>query len=514
MSERLSHASMRGLAWQYASFAFQGVASFFVMVVLSRLLDSHAFGLMSICLIFTGLADLFAQLGISQALVQRQDLSDTHLRVGTYLSLVMGGALFAILFIASTAIGAFFGEPALVKMVQVLSFSLLIQSIAIVPEAQLVRRLDFRKIMIRDSVSYAIGYLGVGITLAMSGFGVWSIVAASTTQTILKAVLICAAQPPVKKPIYRKLEALQLLNFGIGFSLARMFNYAANKGDYFVIGRLAEVSQVGIYSRAYTLMALPATYIGAALEKVVFPAMAKAASDSSRISRMFLIGTSCVALLALPITALCAVTAEELISVILGNKWQGAIPIFQIMCFVIYFRTAYKLGDAVAKATGKVYARSVREAVYAALVISGSVIGLVLDSVRGVAVGVFFAIIVNFLLTAAFTLRALGISWRTYALVHLPGVLFGLVVGVSAFIAHSICDASHLPQWVSLASSWFVGSVAPLGLALLRPSLIGEHASTSFARMSEMLPPKSPFLHLVRRLAGNPLRYSSDCETK
>src|SRR5205085_7294251 len=119
-----------------------------------------------------------------------------------------------------------------------------------------------------EMATVALGYGAVGITLAVLGFGVWALVGGYLAQTLLKTTLLLAVQRHPLWPLLERRAAGELLYFGGAFTAARIGNYLAGQGDNLVVGRWLGAEALGVYGRAYQLMAGPAVLFGQVLDKV------------------------------------------------------------------------------------------------------------------------------------------------------------------------------------------------------------------------------------------------------
>src|SRR5262249_37148083 len=146
------------------------------------------------------------------------------------------------------------------------------------------------------------------------------------------------------------------------------------------------------------------------LDRVLFPTMVKIQDHAERLSLAYTRGVALIAMTVLPASAVLFVMAPELIHVLLGPKWGGVVTPFRIFAVGMILRTSYKMSDSMARATGSVYRRAWRQAIYAALVAAGAALGL-RWGVSGVAFGVLAAIAVNFFLMAQLSVSVAGVSW-------------------------------------------------------------------------------------------------------
>ena len=129
----LSARTLSGLGWSYLSTFCKALLSLLVLVVLARLLTPVDFGLQGIAWIFIALGARFGQAVVGPAVVQRHELTDRHIHVGFTLSMLIGIAIMAIIWLLAPPIGEFFNEPRASRILQVLSVIFVINGVGVIP---------------------------------------------------------------------------------------------------------------------------------------------------------------------------------------------------------------------------------------------------------------------------------------------------------------------------------------------------------------------------------------------
>lgn len=435
----LTDRTVRGLLWMGMSKASQALLNVIVLVILARLLSPTEFGIVGAALVVIGFSQIFSQLGIGPAVVQRKDLSPAHIRVGFTLSVALGCAVGALIYATAALTAEFFRMPDLVPIVRVLAVVFPFTGMSAVGEALLQRRLAFRTQALLEVVAFSLGYGAIGISAAIAGLGVWALVAAQLGQTITYTVLVLSVNRGSVGFLLRWREAADLLSFGSGFSLARIANYGASQADNMIVGRVLGAAALGTYGRAYQFLMMPVNLLGQVADKVLFPAMASVQTDDGRLARAYTRAVALIAMLTLPLSGFLIVAAPEIIHTMLGSQWSDVTEPFRVLACILVFRTSYKMSDSLARAKGAVYRRAWRQWVYASAVVSGAALGS-LWGIGGVAVGVAVAVVINFLLMLDLSVRLIGVSWVEIGRIHLRHGVIGLLVA----------GAAHL---VSLAAS-------------------------------------------------------------
>lgn len=487
--ENLAKSTLSAFGWQYTSFIGQALMQLLVLAVQARLLTAEDFGVMGLAMIFVGFAALFSQMGVGPAIIQRPELTTLHIRVGFTISVLLS-VVFTILIIAIAPLAPIFVKNEQVTGVMLaVSLNFLFAGFGVVAESLLKRNLKFKRLMKANVLSYAIGYAGVGIVLAWMGYGVMSLVGATLGQSLLKSVLLLAYNPHPIRPSLARREMRELIFFGGGFTLAHFLNYSANQGDYFVVGRMMGTEALGIYTRAYQLMMLPAKYFGQVLTVVLFPVMSKLQNQRSRLTRAYLGGIAMVALVSAPMGVLMVIAAPEIVEILLGPNWTETILPFQILALGVVARGSYKIDDALARALGVMYQRSVRDAIYAAAVVIGALVGLRWGLV-GVAWGVLAAVLINYVLAIQMSVRLLECSWSQVFQALFPSIYPAAIVGVAAIAARALFVASNAPAWLTLGMVTLLSGLSLAAVYALRPQLLGVYGIKTLKRFLPSMPVK------------------------
>lgn len=413
--------------WTFAGKGGQAIASIIVLIALARLLSPEDFGVMSAALIFIGFSQIFSQLGVGPAIVQKKDLHSEDIRTGFLLSFCTGCIAFAAIWLLAPAIAGYLSMPALHDVLRVFSIAFPIASISMISESLLQRNMWFKELSMIEFGSYLIGYAGVGVALAWLGFGVWALVYGQLAQIVLKTLLMLSY---IRKDFGFGMQwssAKSLINFGAGFSIAKIGNFVATQADNFVVARWMGAEALGFYGRAYQFLMMPTNLIGKVIDRALFPAMARVQDDNSRLTTAFLRSNSLTAMLVMPLSAVLIASAPYLVVFLLGERWAPVILPFQFLAVILVFRIAYKFSDSLARAKGAVYRRAARQWIYAAAVFIGAWTGS-FYGIAGVAAGVAAAVFLNYTLMLHLTGRLIGIKMRAVFACYLPYLVIALVM--------------------------------------------------------------------------------------
>jgi len=468
-AESLTGRTISGMLWMAWGKGAHAVLQLAVLAALARVLYPADFGVVSAALVVIGFSGIVSHLGLGPAVVQRPVLEPRHIDTALAASFILGLLLGGVIWVGAPTAASFFRESRVEEVLRVLAWVFPLQGLGTVSESLLKRELRFRRLANIDVIAYAAGYGAVGVGLALAGWGIWALVIAHICQSLMKTAMLLISEPPRLRFRIERMAFRELMYFGGGFTIARIANYLAVQGDNLVVGRALGPVALGIYGRAYQLMAAPAHGFGLVVDAVLFPAMAKVQSDKPRLATAYRRGVALIALIVLPVSGALMVVAPEVIQFVLGPRWTEVTIPFQILAIGMLFRTSYKMSDSLARSTGAVYRRAWRQIVYAALVIGGAWVGGAWG-LAGVSWGVLAAVTVNFLLMAHLSLEVAEMRWRDFAGAHLPSMALAAVVTPAVWAAATALRHWEASPSVIVIVAAVITALTPLLLVWSAPS--------------------------------------------
>ena len=465
----LSGRTLAGLQWAGLSAAAQAVASLAILAALSRLLTPVEFGVLAIALVFVSAAQVLGLRSLGSAIVQRHDLGDRHVAAALALSSAAGAVLAGGLWLLAPAIGRLFPEPALAPALGALSLAIAISGLSTVPEHLLRRRLRFRALAAAEFLSQVLGYGLVAIVLAAHGFGVWALVWGTVARQGVFAAAVLAAAPRLPRPGLARRETGEVLRAGAGFSSIALFALVARQGSRLIVGRLLGAASLGHYTRA-TALAVFAGYPGRIVTRVLFPAMAQRQHRTDRLGAVYLHGTECLALLALPASLMLAVSAPEIVALVLGAQWDAAVPVVQILGAGAALRIGGLLNTPVTRAMGALGRVTWRLAVYAGLLLAGVAAGS-RWGLPGVATAAVLAFAVSWLMMTQLALSLLGLGWPHLLRRLVPALWAGAWAAPALWLTAVLVRDAGLPAAAALAAEAAACLIAAALAVLCAPRL-------------------------------------------
>lgn len=336
----LKAQALQGIKWTSLSAVILAILSLAQIAILSRFLEAEDFGLMAIVSVVIGFSALFMDMGISSAIIHKQDINHDQLSSLYWLNIASGIILFGIVFLGAPYIALIYGEPEINNLIKYLSFTFIISSIGNQYRIIEQKKLNFNKLAQVEIFSMFSGFC-IAVISAINNMGVYSLVYASlTTASIANLIfLISGIAKHVPSPTYKHQEIKTFINFGLFQIGERSINYFNSQFDVILIGKLLGTEALGVYNIAKTLVMRPAQIINPIITRVTFPVMTTIQEDTSRLKSIYLKTINYLSSVNFPIYLAIAALAEPLIYLLFGEKWKAAIPILQILAIYYMLRS-------------------------------------------------------------------------------------------------------------------------------------------------------------------------------
>ncbi|MGS0683814.1 lipopolysaccharide biosynthesis protein [Nakamurella sp. GG22] len=351
MTRTLGERSARGAAVTMAGQSVKFTVQLLSVVVLARLLTPHDYGLMAMVFVVVSAAEVIRDFGLSSAAVQAKHLSEAQRDNLFWINVTVGLLLSVVALVAADVVGALYGQPELVPMTRAMAVIFLINGAATQYRASLSRALRFKAVALSDSLPVILGVLAA-VALAIAGAGYWALVAQQLVQSVVTAVLLVAAGRWVPGRPSRGAHMRALLTFGANQMGAQLINYLSRNIDNVVIGLRFGVTELGFYSRAYSLVRLPMSQISTPATTVAMPVLSRLQDQPTRFNEYVIRGQNVIVQGMSLIFGFFAAQAAPLVPLVLGSQWSPMVPFLVILAIGGIFQVASSASQWVIMARG------------------------------------------------------------------------------------------------------------------------------------------------------------------
>lgn len=445
MKTTFEHRAASATWWSALEITARYGVQFVVMILLARLLTPADFGLIAMLLVFTSVAALLVNVGFGTALVQKQLTSADDETTVFLAGLGTGIVAAAALWFAAPVIAAFYAQPLLVPLTQLMVLVLPLAALASVPDAVLTQRLDFRTRANAEIIASTCSGLAA-ILLAWRGFGVWSLAWQAIIAIALRAAVLWRLSGWRPRGHFSMASFRSLLGFGGYMLVANLLSMISMRLQSLLIGKLFDARALGYYTLAQNTQLAPAQFMSGVLNRVGLPVFSKLVDQPTRLLGALRLSLRVAIFIFLPCMVGIAVVAKPVITVVYGAEWVAAAPLLSVLSLAAVFWPLHVLNLAAIGARGRsdlIFKLEVAKSVVSiALIGAGSLV-----SVFAVAWAVFlsslFAVCIN--------------TWYSHKLLG-----YGMLAQLRDQIATLLLSATAAGvAW--LASHWM--NHAPLALA-------------------------------------------------
>ncbi|QCQ20829.1 MOP flippase family protein [Desulfoglaeba alkanexedens] len=336
----LKEKTVSGVKWSGISMGAVTALQFATLAILARLLSPADFGLMGMIMVVIGFAQAFADMGISNAIIHRQDATKDQLSSLYWLNILAGFIVFCVVCASTPLVVEFYNEPRLTRLLYLTALVFLITPLGQQFQILLQKELKFDGLA-KIEIATAVVNSTVSIGVAFAGLGVYSLICGQLAGTTVKVVLLCGIGWRNWRPSFHfaKQDVKGYIGFGLYQMGERSINYLNSNLDYLLIGSMLGARALGYYTLAYNLIIRPSTMINPVITKVAFPVLSLIQNETDKLRRGYLQVVQVLAMVNFPILMGLAVVAPVAVPVIFGDQWLPSVILIQILTIVGLLRS-------------------------------------------------------------------------------------------------------------------------------------------------------------------------------
>lgn len=404
---------------------------FIIGIALARLLDIKEWGLIGMLTIFISISQTFIDSGFSNALIRKKECTDTDYSTVFFFNLITAAVFYLILFFSAGAISRFYSEPQLILMLRILGFGLLINACTIIQRTILTRDINF-KLQTWISISATV-FSGIfSIILATKGYGVWSLVCKTISQSLITVILFWTFSR--WRPIFVfSIESFgTMFNFGYKLLLSGLLYTANSNLFYLIVGKYFSATELGYYSRADQFKNLPSSNITGIISRVSFPVLASIQDDNIKLKngyKKLIISTMYITFV---LMIGMASISKAMVIVLIGDKWLPSVPYLQLLCFVGMLFPLHALNLNLLQVKGRSDLFLKLEIIKTFFLIPVIFVGI-LFGVEAMIIGMILTSLISFFINSFYSGRLINYNSFEQLWDILPSFFVALLMGLIVF---------------------------------------------------------------------------------
>jgi len=408
----------------------QGI-QFLVQIILARLLLPEEYGVIAIISVFIIIANVFVQSGLNTALIQKKDTDDTDFSSVFYLSVVVAGIVYTVLFFISPVIASFYNEPKLIPVLRILSTTLFLGAFNSIQNAIIAKNMQFKMLFYSSLISSMVSG-AIGIAMAYMNFGVWALVAQQIINQFTITFVLWFTVKWRPKLIFSVDRVRGLFSFGWKLLVSSLLDTFYTNVRSLIIGRIYNAEMLAYYNRGEQFPSLIITNIDTSIQSVMFPTLAQQQENKQRVKDMMRRSIITSTFLIFPLMVGLAVIARPLIIVLLTDKWAPSVSFLQISCAVYALYPIHTANLQAINALG-------RSDIFLKLEIIKKIIGIIIlvitvfYGVYAIAFGMLIVGIICTFLNAYPNLKLLNYSYKEQLKDIMPALGLSLIMGIAVY---------------------------------------------------------------------------------
>lgn len=335
----LKKEAIKGAKWTSYSTAVSTTFQFFQLAILARFLPPDDFGVIAIIMVILGFAQIYADAGVSNAIIYHQNTTKEQLSSLYWLNIFSGFFVFLLLFLSEPVIYIIFKQPKVSEVLPLISIIFIIIPMGQQFQVLLQKELEFKSLSIIEMISISLG-TSVVIVSSFMNQGIYSVIWGQLITTFTKTILLIFLGWKRWTPTlhFKKYDLQGYLGFGLYQMGEKSINYLNSRFDQIIIGALLGVQALGYYNLAFNLAIQPVSKINPIITRVAFPIFSKIKNDNEKLKNGYLLVLKIIAFINFPLLFGLAVAAPLLVPLLFGDKWSNSVPLVQILSFVALFR--------------------------------------------------------------------------------------------------------------------------------------------------------------------------------
>lgn len=422
---------LSGFAWKFGERIGAQLVSFFVRIILARILLLEDYGLVAMIMIFIEIGNVFVISGFGQSLIQKKDADNLDFSSVFYFSVAMSWILYAVIFAASPAIASFYGNPALSPILRVLALKLPLAGVNSVQQAYVQKYMMFKRFFFSTLIGTVVSAV-VGIAMAYQGFGPWALVAQYLCNSAMDTLILWVTVKwrPILK--FSGTRMRELFSFGWKMLMSHLIDTTYKQFRTLVIGKIYREQELANYDQGQKFPSIIVTNVNSSIGSVLFPAMATKQGNKAELKQMVRRSIQVGSYIIWPLMIGFAVVAEPVVRIILSDKWLPCVPFLQIACIQFALEPVQTTFIQAVKALGRgrtmLVMEIIKKGVGLLTVLAVMRQGVMWIAWSGIAIALFSTFV-----DSTPSRRYLAYSWREQFADQVPAIMLALTMGVCVY---------------------------------------------------------------------------------
>lgn len=341
MSE-IRQKALNAFIWRFSEKIVSHLINLSVTLFLARILMPNDYGLVAFAMIFVSIANVLIISGLNTSLIQKDNIDEIDTSTLFYVTLIFSIVIYLAIYFFSPLISYLYGNDEIINILRLLGLIIPISSYNSILQAKVTRDLAFKKFFIATTSSAVVSGI-IGLSMAAIGFGVWALVSQQISLVFLSTICLSLIVKWKPKFVFSLERYKQMRRFGFNMMMANLVGSLFSQLRNFLVGIKYTPSDLAFFTTADMFPAVISSNIDTAVNNVLFPALSKLQDNLENVKfglrRSMMVSSYVV----LPILLIISASADNLVIVLLTEKWMDCVPYIRVLAIGYCFGT---LGNA------------------------------------------------------------------------------------------------------------------------------------------------------------------------
>ncbi|MBK8805101.1 MAG: lipopolysaccharide biosynthesis protein [Bacteroidales bacterium] len=351
--------AVNGVIWNSIETIGNQLIQFLITILLARILLPEDFGVIGLLLIFSELSRVIQESGFTQALIRKNNVSQSEFSSIFFFNILISLALYLLLYFSSPLIAEFYNFPELTSIARVSFLAILINSFGIVQNAIVVKELKFKILAKRTITANFLAGI-ISVLLAYFGFGVWALVFQIVFASFLRVLLLWIMTNWMPSKILNFKLVKEIYRFSLNLLISGIFDVIVSNIQSLLIGKFYSRADLGFYSQASRMQRIPSATLTSIAKNVSYPILVKVQDSDEQLKKGYKEIIEISFFIVFPIMIFLLTIGENLIIFLLSDKWIESVDYFRILCIVgaIYPLYSINLNIFLVKGNSKMFLKT------------------------------------------------------------------------------------------------------------------------------------------------------------
>ena len=459
MSKRVAS----GVAWNIAEKIGSTLLQAIVSIIVANRIMPDDMGIIAVLTVFVTLSQVVIDSGFSQTLIRKANATAEDFKAVFRFNLIASVALYAILTATTPWVASYYGWELIRKVAPVLYLLLPLNALCVIQNTIMVK--EFRFAQLSTIIFFSSLISGIlAIVMALTGFGIWSLVGQRVSMMATKAILLWWKSQWRWRSDIRTGSLREMTPYSLRLIATDMITAIYNNIAQLFIGKIYSADMLGYYNQAQKLKDMPVNATMQSIQSVTFPALAKISDNPTKFDEGYRRVLMLTAFIILPVMTGLIATADDIYMLLLKPQWHPAIPYFRVMCLIGIFYPISAIAYNVLKV------RSNGAIILRLEIIKKVIMTIILAttipiSVMAIAWGMVAAAACEMVLNIGATLRYAGLKLKSLTTTLLPIIALTAVMYLATELVG--CQIENLAVGLRLVIKIGVGIISYAAIAYI-----------------------------------------------